>query len=118
MHTAINNQPRYLQVAHWLLVQQQWMTARQVALIFRVSPKMICDDFLMLRQRKDLFTLNEREQKCRNGYERLIKVIDIHPYILDGRRYPRSQSAPFELTISSGITWRDLTSQHWHRLAG
>ncbi|MBV7439406.1 CaiF/GrlA family transcriptional regulator [Aeromonas sp. sif2416] len=119
MYAAINNRPRYLQVAHWLLAQQQWMTARQVAEVFDVSPKLICDDFAMLRQRKDMFMLDERVQKCRNGHERLIRVVDIHSYKLDGRRYP--QPVRCELAISGGmscgITWRDLVSQPWRRLA-
>lgn len=117
MHPT-HNQPRYLHVAHWLLAQQRWMTARQVAVVFDVTPKLMCDDFAVLRQRKDLFTLEERAQKCRNGYERLIKVVGIHPYRLDGRRRPHP--APFEPTRSVGmacrITWHDLVSQPWHRL--
>lgn len=119
MHITNSNQPRYLQVAHWLLAQQQWMTARQVAVVFDVSPKQMCDDFAVLRQRTDLFTLDETSQKCRNGCERLIKVISIHPYSLDGRRYPRPVHCKSTLSnaITSNITWGDLVSRPWHRLA-
>lgn len=120
MHTVTNNQPRYLHVAHWLLAQKRWMTARQVAVIFDVTPKLMCGDFAVLRQRKDLFTLEERAQKCRNGYERLIRVIDIHPYRLDERQcsHPTQLEPTRSNDMTCYITWHDLVSKPWHRLAG
>lgn len=118
MHIT-NDLPRYLQIAHWLMAQQQWMSARQVALVFNISSKLACDDFAVLRLRKDLFTLSETSQKCSNGYERLIKVTGIHAYTLDGRRCPHpKQDEPTSPRSMPGITWRELVARPWHRLAG
>lgn len=115
MNENINDMPRYLQIAHWLLEQQQWMSARQVSLIFGVPLKRICDDFSVLRQRRDLFKLDEKERKCRNGYECLMKVIDINAYTLDRRLHP--QVSHFEpITSKNNITWRDLVSRPWCQL--
>lgn len=111
---TMNEPPRYLQIAHWLLERQQWMTARQVALAFDVPHKWVCDDFAVLRQRRDLFEIDESTQKCRNGHEGLVKVVAIQPYTLDGRRNP--QAIHFEPTTSNSITWRDLVSRPWCQL--
>lgn len=113
--------PRYLQVAHWLLEHQRWMTARDMAAVFNISPKHMCDVFANIRQRYDLFDIIERKKRCQNGYENELKVIHINPYRLDGRLYPHViRTAPSALNHAahrklSGITWQDLTSRPWHQ---
>lgn len=115
MNDSLSEMPRYLQIAHWLLEQQQWMSARQVSLIFDVPLKRVCDDFSVLRQRRDLFELDERERRCRNGYECLMKVVGINSYTLDRRLHPQvSQFEP--IAPKSNIAWRNLVSRPWHKL--
>lgn len=109
--------PRYLRVAHWLCEQRGWMSSREVAGVFGVSPKSICDDFASIRSRPDLFEINERKAKCRGGEHYLIQVTTVHPYVLDSRRSPHRKGHQRPTTLrDSPITWRDLLTCSWHRL--
>lgn len=108
--------PRYLRVAHWLYAQPQWMSSRDVADKFGVSPKAISDDFAMLRRRSDIIEIQEQKARCKGGHQYLLRVVQIHPYVLDERRCPRRRDCTL-VPIDTAITWRDLLSLPWEALA-
>lgn len=108
--------PRYVLVAHWLCEQLGEMSTRDVAHIFGVLPKVMSDDFARIRNRSDIFDFNERKVKCKGGEQYLMRVTQVHPYVLDSRRYPRLQRHNFQGARGPLITWHDLLSCSWRQL--
>ncbi|WP_429235976.1 hypothetical protein [Aeromonas salmonicida] len=108
--------PRYLRVAHWLCEHKKWMTSREVAIEFGISPKAVSDDFSMIRKRFDLVKFNEKKVICKTGgWQYLMQVIHIHTYVLDERLYPRKKDESL-ISINPTVTWRKLLSCSWSQL--
>lgn len=102
--------PRYLQVAHWLLEHQCWMSARQMAVIFNVSHKLMCDDFAMIRQRSELFVFDEKTFTFGHVHARAMRITHIHPYVVDGRSHPKT-SHEVVMAPRKKITWKDILTR-------
>jgi hypothetical protein len=108
--------PRYLQVAHWMLAQQKPLRSREVALALDLPPKLISSDFSIMRQRQDIIVFIEQQVRIRGVLQAAIKIIEIHPYILDARRRPFRRQVGQTKNHPTGYSWKKLLSSRWDEL--
>ena len=107
--------PRYLRVAHWLHEQQRPISSREVAEVFSVSPKAISDDFAKIRRRSDIIDVHEHKVRDKGVQLYLLHVLNIYPYMLDGRQCPHRKEGERD-GLGATLTWHDLLSRQWGQL--
>ena len=108
---SVQAMPRYLRVAQWLYEHQGFMSARELAPLFNVAAKRITDDFARIRKHHHIFKIEEQKVAIQGGYKYRVRVLQIAPYRMDGRKFPvllNRVLKPVEAPPSPIITWADL----------
>ena len=112
---SVKTPPRYLRVAHWLHMQQRFISAREAAVVFDTSVWSMGQDFSKIRRLPNIIEFEEMRVPSQGGLQYLLRVRYIYPYALDGQQQPhrrRGNGASYDIPL----TWRDLLLRPWHQL--
>ncbi|MFM5870723.1 hypothetical protein ACET6Z_05615 [Aeromonas veronii] len=107
--------PHELQVAHWLYQQQRLVSSREAASALGGTAWSMWQIFSKIRRLSNIIVINEKTVRSKGGMQYLIRVIYIHPYMLDDNLQPHRQNDDVSL-YDIPLTWSDLVSSKWSRL--